>query len=536
MNNFWGLDREYFEDDDDPTDQPTSRQVKTAEEWRQFDFEQQNAAIRLFHRGVTRVKDLIIDSLSPENAHKLGYMNVWAAPLWWGLLLDGLIALGVPEMLPQMLTIIDFTWDTNNWATPTFLKNIRRRIKRAIRQALIGVNYVGMIEFAVFRNCYHKDGNQISPHVQLVVWGQIEPDHLAAINQAFAGGMDGTTGTDFQPVTDFVGAVAYAVKPPFCGYSRFKKRNGKPETRIWQLPPLTRYRLFEMFGKLKHPDLTLAGGEGLGVVTHALKAIQNLTVTNSLKANDADADDADMGPRYDGAGDDEGEVDDTPISLVGQLVNLIETGTDPDRIFVATTTRQGACDLAVYVEAKTGKTLSWVGTYGDLAERMLREEYDLAGLFPDFETISADQAKALMLKAANQRLGPVAPRYRSEIIRGVAGFKRRGMTPKMALAGAVQLHRKGAFRRQAGKLDPLYLASIYGGYQQLLRDGNRADQFDPLLWLLRGMCDKVHHDKRGSMFDAVVSDGYSETTRGQQLLVDLIAGDRQIISSPVAEW
>lgn len=500
-----------------PMDRPgCSKSKRAAEEWRQHDHDEQEAAIRLYHPGSTRVIDQILLGLLPDNAHQLGYMNPWSKPVWDQLMLEALTRFDILLKTPRTLTIIRCPWDTNIEATPNNLTKIRRKIRKMLKKPLAGLHYIGMIEFAVFKTGFHEGARRVSPHLQLILWGDLPPGRLRKLRKAFKGGMDGTRGAETRMFTDFPGAVSYTVKPPFCGYYRDKHRNGQRWPRIWQFQSLaTRFRLWEMFGHLKHPDLTVAGGEGVTVKKDMLQAARQLSRGHSLKANGP----PDPSPRMSSGP--------MLVNLDAEVVRLIEEGTSLERILIVTSGRHLEGHFITRLLTAPGLGTPQIGRCNDLARRFLSHKPDFAGLRPGFTTIGSELAKSLIFKAST-RLGPAAHIHREEIINGIAGFKRRGMTPEMAKQHVEEKRQEGLLQPQAGKLGLHYIPGIYATYQRLLQGNNQADWYDLAMWPVLGMeADEAFRRRCSGRFDAVFVDDRVKPTEPQRRLIQMLAAGEQ---------
>jgi hypothetical protein len=163
-----------------------------------------------------------------------------------------------------MTTIIDQDWHFSDKAWEFDID----RIKQQVRNRFRGLNYIFMIELAVFRNVRPTlgQGRVIAPHIQGFSWGQISRREMKRIRQRFSGGMFGADSIRRQEVYDLPGAISYSVKPPYHGYSVYPKQNGDfghKQSKLW----LTQhYDLFQHLKDFTYLDMTFARGEGVPIL------------------------------------------------------------------------------------------------------------------------------------------------------------------------------------------------------------------------------------------------------------------------------
>lgn len=242
--------------------------------WPATDFMRLEQAIRRYgNRGNGVERREAINRLSHEQAWRLPYMNPYSADIWRQLLHQALVAHGILDMSPMMITLIDYRWDTSTAIARIMLLNIRRKVMRLLK----GLDYFVNIEFAVHCDIKRDGGYLITPHIHGIVWGRDIERRIAPIRGLFRGGMDNATGVNLQAAYDVAGAVTYMVKAPMCGYGRFERNNGKVERPIEQFSGPLRFRVFQLFRRFTFPDMAIAGGLGVTVLRDALQATKNQT-------------------------------------------------------------------------------------------------------------------------------------------------------------------------------------------------------------------------------------------------------------------
>lgn len=215
-------------------------------------------------------RKLALDSLSSRRRYELQYMNPFAALPW---------TLGLEKALNPyldnhaqafMITAIHDQWHTNDCSWSIDPKSIRRDIWHGLR----GINYVGMVEFALFQNVAFGHGRLVAPHFQGIAWGEnLDARSTRKSRKFFRGGLNGSNGLWVKKITNKFGALSYAVKLPAYGYRLIKRRSGTfghSSTRLY-LP--SHYQLFTHLGQFTLPDLAISGGEGANVLRSTKKEL-----------------------------------------------------------------------------------------------------------------------------------------------------------------------------------------------------------------------------------------------------------------------
>src|SRR3954468_8071337 len=86
-------------------------------------------------------------------------------------------------------------------------------------------------------------------------------------------------------------------------------------------------------------------------------------------------------------------------ALARRFARLVEEGLTPERILALASTRAGADSLLQRVEALLARDYEqlWIGTWAELAERLLREHSTAAGLDPFFDVLGPAERLAILL-------------------------------------------------------------------------------------------------------------------------------------------
>jgi len=215
----------------------------------------------------------------------LGYMQPSGAMYWQCYLFAALQAAGIDQR-PDLstITILDHRWHFGeclwNFAP--------RKIEYQVRRALLGLNYIVVIEFEIFRNvryfgppppgsvAAHQDyGRTIAPHIQGLIWGKWPSRRQRAL---FAGGLFGASGIQVENVYDLMGAQRYVGKPPYRGRSVYQRLNGTFGRRPWPDMSLTLHHLLlSNLSRFCWPELTFASGEGSAILADAKRIWRDYT-------------------------------------------------------------------------------------------------------------------------------------------------------------------------------------------------------------------------------------------------------------------
>lgn len=212
-------------------------------------------------RALQREKRLI----SWRRATDLAYMNPYARGTWRDCIASAIEECDVSDDL-WVTTILNESWhfDDTEW------KFDGDRVKRQVRNALIGESFLFHIELAPYRNVRGTLGGRlITPHIQGLMWRKLGRGERSKVNGRFAGGLFGADPLWQVPPYDFPGALRYSIKPPFHGYSLIERRDGKRGHCRCNLSLAQHFWLYENLKGFRYPDLAFAGGEGVHVLRRA---------------------------------------------------------------------------------------------------------------------------------------------------------------------------------------------------------------------------------------------------------------------------
>ncbi len=140
-------------------------------------------------------------------------------------------------------------------------------IKKEFQKWLRGFNYIGVIEFAIFRKepfneTDFDDGFLIAPHLQGLIWRDegITSDVVREFNKKkFSGGRFNAVGFKHEPVWDVTGSVSYMHKLPLFAYDFSYKHTSEGMSQD------IAYLMFERLKHVSFEDMFISGGEGQNV-------------------------------------------------------------------------------------------------------------------------------------------------------------------------------------------------------------------------------------------------------------------------------
>ena len=219
-----------------------------------------------------------VHRLREGQAHRLYAHNAFARERWMRALGGQLCAaLGArpPRYRPVQpvwfVTLIDRRQivrgpDTTRFARPdpTF-----REIRRAYAAAMTGLDYVGLLDPALFVSTQHQEGvpRFIQWHLHTLVWN-ISRTELDAWAEGVRATMDaylpGASSVDIAPVEpdDLLQMLWYTAKMPRKQYQVSRRESGSLKQYKGQINGVNAVRLYAALRPLRLPHLTLAGGAG----------------------------------------------------------------------------------------------------------------------------------------------------------------------------------------------------------------------------------------------------------------------------------
>jgi DNA helicase-2/ATP-dependent DNA helicase PcrA len=191
-------------------------------------------------------------------------------------------------------------------------------------------------------------------------------------------------------------------------------------------------------------------------------------------------------------------------ALAQRFVRLTQDGAESDRILLFTATWATARRLRGRVEALLDQPHEelWIGTWQELAERLLREHSSAAGLDPFFDVLGRAERLAIML----ERLDDLPLRNRE--IRG---------NPAGLLAHLLQ--QVDELKTSSDPAEP-ELAEFCAAHDRILAESGNLDQAD--VFLVLGKLLAEHPDIRteiAARFPQVMVDEHEDTTPPQHFIL-----------------
>ena len=227
-------------------------------------------------------------------------------------------------------------------------------------------------------------------------------------------------------------------------------------------------------------------------------------------------------------------------ALVRRFAALAQAGVRPERILMVARTRAAAAGLRDRVEAQLSVPHEelWIGTYEEIAERVLREHPVAAGLDPFFTTVTPGDRLAIMLDRIDE-----LPLRRHEIRGNPAGLLARllrridllkveAVTPERLQGWAMEREREA--RRPAAKeraRRELEFASLYATHDHMLRETGSLDAGDLVVETTRMLEERadVAEDVTGR-FDHLLVDELEDAAPTHTRFLASLAGDADVVA------
>jgi DNA helicase II / ATP-dependent DNA helicase PcrA len=203
-----------------------------------------------------------------------------------------------------------------------------------------------------------------------------------------------------------------------------------------------------------------------------------------------------------------------------RVAHLIEIGVAPGAILAVTFTNKAADVMKERINGllrSGGYDASdvWVSTFHSFCARLLRRESSHVGLPRDFAIYDDDDQSAAVKRTLAQLDLPTEDYPPRSIRAQISHAKNHGITPEMMDSQAATMRDRA--RRE--------VASIFRGYEEMLRKANALDFDDLLLRAVDLLRD--HPDVRSawtSRFRYLLVDEFQDTNHAQEELVRLLAG------------
>src|ERR1035437_3467271 len=277
--------------------------IRNAEEWDQRYLEVTVHSLER-HEDYRTFEQTKRQFLSRKNRGEFNLTNPYSKRLW------------LPELLHSFLTIIGdrdeagldddygdlkvacalITFTHKEWACAD--NNIQfdiGRAKQMVRNALMGTDFIGCFEAAVYNNEeWETDGvvgKLVSFHCHAISWAS-SYSLLSRLRSRIKGRFEPILGNRFgvrfaklKTEKDLVTAVAYIAKMPTLGYRTFKRENGKKRQESSKLSFKSRHHLFTALKKYDLFKFWLSGGDGVKAIRAARAKLKGYKPRDPIDRN-----------------------------------------------------------------------------------------------------------------------------------------------------------------------------------------------------------------------------------------------------------
>lgn len=245
-------------------------------------------ALRGFHQREFARPAQEVHRLRDGQAHRLYAHNAFARERWMralGWQLCAALGAQPPRYRPTQpvwfVTLIDRRQivrgpDTTRFSCPdpTF-----REIRRTYAAAMAGLDYVGLLDPALFVSTQHQEGvpRFILWHLHALVWNTSQADLDAwaeGVRATMEAYLPGASSVDISLVrpADFLQVLWYTAKMPRKQYQLWKRERGSLQQYKGQINGVNAVRLYAALRPLRLPYMTLAGGAGRRIRRRTLRA------------------------------------------------------------------------------------------------------------------------------------------------------------------------------------------------------------------------------------------------------------------------
>ena len=219
-------------------------------------------------------------------------------------------------------------------------------------------------------------------------------------------------------------------------------------------------------------------------------------------------------------------------ALVRRFGSLIADGVRAERILLACRTRAGAAVLRERVETQLEQAHEelWIGTFTEIAERILRDHPTEAGLDPFFTTVTAADRLAILLDRVDD-----LPLRRHEIRGNPAGLlarllrridllKLEGVTPEALRDWATARDReaKRPAQRERARRE-IEFAELYGRHDRMISEAGSLDEGDLVLEAARLIAERADvAEEVTGRFEHVMVDELEDAAPAHMRLIEAV--------------
>ncbi|MBQ3293003.1 UvrD-helicase domain-containing protein [Candidatus Saccharibacteria bacterium] len=215
-------------------------------------------------------------------------------------------------------------------------------------------------------------------------------------------------------------------------------------------------------------------------------------------------------------------------TLTHRIANLIQHGVSPSRILAVTFTNKAANEmkerLAKLLNAPVN-FMPYMGTFHGICVKILRQEYEAAGLAKDFVIYDADDQVALIRRILKNLGYNTDKNLKPKSIQAViSSEKNKGRGPEEYVMGAYYPNQQK-------------IAEVFKEYEKAKKE-NQALDFDDLLLKTLELFSKNKEvrEKWRERFEHILIDEYQDTNMIQYQLIKLLVNEKRNIAVVGDDW